>query len=262
MAGSKSAFSEMVNAATAGAIEGLVNRGSKSLDGKTVFGVKLSPNDLERVSRVFTDAAGSIGPFLATSKEKTSAAAHGAPGVDKFEEQFNAAIDAIDKRQADARKRVKSNASDARDATTRAAASAKDVTTHAATSAREATAQAAASAKDATTLAATSAREATAHAAASAKDATTHAATSAREATAHAAASAREATAHAAAETADAGRNLFGLLFWLGAAGAVIYYLLLNEERREQVNDLAKSGANIARGIIVEVRGEDGVFGS
>ena len=240
MAGSKSAFSEMVNAATAGAIEGLVNRGSKSLDGKTVFGVKLSPSELERVTRAFTDAAGSIGPFLATSKEKTSAAAHGAPGVDKFEEQFNAAIDAIDKRQADARKRVKSNASDARDATTRAAASAKDVTT----------------------LAATSAREATAHAAASAKDATTHAATSAREATAHAAASAREATAHAAAETADAGRNLFGLLFWLGAAGAVIYYLLLNEERREQVNDLAKSGANIARGIIVEVRGEDGVFGS
>ncbi|MEZ4495769.1 MAG: hypothetical protein R2845_03080 [Thermomicrobiales bacterium] len=52
------------------------------------------------------------------------------------------------------------------------------------------------------------------------------------------------------------------MLFWLGAAGAVIYYLLLNEERREQVNDLAKSGANIARGIIVEVRGEDGVFGS
>ena len=240
MAGSKSAFSEMVNAATAGAIEGLVNRGSKSLDGKTVFGVKLSPSELERVTRAFTDAAGSIGPFLATSKEKTSAAAHGAPGVDKFEEQFNAAIDAIDKRQADARKRVKSNASEARDATSRAAASAKD----------------------ATTLAATSAREATAHAAASAKDATTHAATSAREATAHAAASAREATAHAAAETADAGRNLFGLLFWLGAAGAVIYYLLLNEERREQVNDLAKSGANIARGIIVEVRGEDGVFGS
>ena len=240
MAGSKSAFSEMVNAATAGAIEGLVNRGSKSLNGKTVFGVKLSPSELERVTRAFTDAAGSIGPFLATSKEKTSAAAHGAPGVDKFEKQFNAAIDAIDKRQADARKRVKSNASDARDATTRAAASAKD----------------------ATTLAATSAREATAHAAASAKDATTHAATSAREATAHAAASAREATAHAAAETADAGRNLFGLLFWLGAAGAVIYYLLLNEERREQVNDLAKSGANIARGIIVEVRGEDGVFGS
>ena len=240
MAGSKSAFSEMVNAATAGAIEGLVNRGSKSLDGKTVFGVKLSPSELERVTRAFTDAAGSIGPFLATSKEKTSAAAHGAPGVDKFEEQFNAAIDAIDKRQADARKRVKSNASDARDATTRAAASAKDVTTLAATSAREATAQAAASAKDATTLAATSAREATAHAAASA----------------------REATAHAAAETADAGRNLFGLLFWLGAAGAAIYYLLLNEERREQVNDLAKSGANIARGIIVEVRGEDGVFGS
>ena len=218
MAGSKSAFSEMVNAATAGAIEGLVNRGSKSLDGKTVFGVKLSPSELERVTRAFTDAAGSIGPFLATSKEKTSAAAHGAPGVDKFEEQFNAAIDAIDKRQADARKRVKSNASDARDATTRAAASAKDVTTLAATSAREATA--------------------------------------------HAAASAREATAHAAAETADAGRNLFGLLFWLGAAGVVIYYLLLNEERREQVNDLAKSGANIARGIIVEVRGEDGVFGS
>ena len=240
MAGSKSAFSEMVNAATAGAIEGLVNRGSKSLDGKTVFGVKLSPSELERVTRAFTDAAGSIGPFLATSKEKTSAAAHGAPGVDKFEEQFNAAIDAIDKRQADARKRVKSNASEARDATSRAAASAKDATTHAATSAREATAQAAASAKDATT----------------------HAATSAREATAHAAASAREATAHAAAETADAGRNLFGLLFWLGAAGAVIYYLLLNEERREQVNDLAKSGANIARGIIVEVRGEDGVFGS
>ena len=240
MAGSKSAFSEMVNAATAGAIEGLVNRGSKSLDGKTVFGVKLSPSELERVTRAFTDAAGSIGPFLATSKEKTSAAAHGAPGVDKFEEQFNAAIDAIDKRQADARKRVKSNASEARDATSRAAASAKDATTHAATSAREATA----------------------HAAASAKDATTHAATSAREATAHAAASAREATAHAAAETADAGRNLFGLLFWLGAAGAAIYYLLLNEERREQVNDLAKSGANIARGIIVEVRGEDGVFGS
>ncbi len=240
MAGSKSAFSEMVNAATAGAIEGLVNRGSKSLNDKTVFGVKLSPSELERVTRAFTDAAGSIGPFLAMSKEKTTAAAHGAPGVDKFEEQFNAAIDAIDKRQADARKRVKSNASEARDATSRAAASAKDATTHAATSAREATA----------------------HAAASAKDATTHAATSAREATAHAAASAREATAHAAAETADAGRNLFGLLFWLGAAGAVIYYLLLNEERREQVNDLAKSGANIARGIIVEVRGEDGVFGS
>lgn len=236
MAGSNGTFTDTLKNTVSEKVTSTVSQlgGNGKSSDRTIFGVKLNPEDFEKVSKIVTDAATAIGPFLAKSKEKTAEAAHNAPGADRFEEQFTAAIEAIDKRQADARDRVKSGAS-----------SAKEAAAAAALSAREATAHAAASAKDATANMAASAREAS---------------NSAKDATSHAKESAKSATANAAAETADASKNFLAMLFWLGAAAAAIYFLILNKERREQVAGYARSGASVAREIVTEVRGEDGQF--
>jgi hypothetical protein len=256
MAGSNS-FSDMLkNSVTEKvlhSISGATSNGKHNE--RTLFGVKLSAEDFEKVTQVITGAASTIGPILAKSREKTVEAAHtaaqNAPSLDKFEEQFTAAIGAIDKRQAEARERVKASAG-----------SAKETTAHVASDARDKVKATAESAREATTHAATDARERVKATADSAKEATTHAAFDARDKVKATADSAKEVTSHAAAETADASKNLVGMLFWLGAAAAAIYYLILNPERREQVLEAAKSSANVARGIVSEIRGEDGVFRS
>jgi hypothetical protein len=228
MAGTSNLSDTIKHAVTDKIIASISQAGSSGKgDERTIFGVKLNPDEFEKVSHAIAGAAAAIGPIIAKSREKTVEAANNAPGIDRFEEQFSSVIEAVDKRQAEARERVRASA----------------------LSAREATAQAVHSARDATASTANTAREATLNAAANAREATTNAATTARE-----------ATSHAAAETVDASKNLLGLLFWLGALGAAVYYLLLNPERREQAINAAKSTVNVARGIVTEVRGEDGVF--
>jgi hypothetical protein len=256
MAGSNNFSDLLKNSVTEKVINSIGHMASNGKkDERTLFGVKLSPEEFEKVSHAIAGAASTIGPIIARSREKTveaaQTAAQNAPSFDKFEEQFAAAIGAIDKRQAEARERVKLTADSAREATTHAAADARDRV--------KSTAE---SAKEATTHVAADARERVKATAESAKDATTHAAADARDRVKVTAETAKEATSHAAAETADASKNLAGLLFWLAAAGAAIYYLILNPERREQVLDMAKSSMNVARGIVSEVRGEDGVFPS
>lgn len=237
MAGSNN-FADMLKNSVTEKVFSAISGQNGHHEERTILGIKLNQDEFEKVTSAIASAASAIGPILAKSREKTADVVQSVPSKETFEEKFSAAIETIDKRGAEARERVKSGATNAREATTQAAANA-----------REATTQAAANAREATTHAAANAREAAANASASARDATSHAATSARE-----------ATSHAAAETADAGKNLLGLLFWLGALGAAIYYFFLNEERREQVIEAAKSSKNVVCGIVSEIRGEDGVF--
>ncbi len=265
MAGSNGTFTETLKNTVTEKVSNTVSNlgGDSKANDKTIFGVKLNADDFEKVSRIVNDAAEAIGPFLAKSREKTAEVAQNAPGVDRFEEQFKEAIEAFDKRQTEARDRARAGASSARVAAASAAASAREATTKAAESAKEATANVAASAREATS----SARDATTHARDTAKEATANMAASARgarlsarEATANARESAKAATSQAASETADASKNFLALLFWLGAAIAAIYFLILNQERREQVAGYVRSGSNVAWEIISDVRGEDGQF--
>jgi len=71
---------------------------------------------------------------------------------------------------------------------------------------------------------------------------------------------AKHTTSHMAHETADASKNLLGLAFWLAALGGIVYYIFLNDENRARVNSAAKRSADIAKGIVVEIRGENGDF--
>jgi len=121
---------------------------------RTIFGVKLNPEEFEKVTAAIAGAASAIGPIIAKSREKTAEVVQNAPTRETFEEKFSAAIETIDKRGAEARDRMKISAANAKDATTQAADKAREATTHAAANAREATSQAAASAKEATTHAA------------------------------------------------------------------------------------------------------------
>ncbi|HEX3302299.1 MAG TPA: hypothetical protein VHR64_05410 [Thermomicrobiales bacterium] len=66
----------------------------------------------------------------------------------------------------------------------------------------------------------------------------------------------------AATTTAKTGRNMFGLVVWTGAAGAIIYYAFLNEERREQVRQIAMQAISEARTLLQDLQGQDGEFAS
>ena len=66
----------------------------------------------------------------------------------------------------------------------------------------------------------------------------------------------------AATTTAKTGRNVFGLALWTSAAGAVIYYAFLNDERREQVRHIAMQAISEARTLLQDLQGQDGEFTS
>jgi hypothetical protein len=66
----------------------------------------------------------------------------------------------------------------------------------------------------------------------------------------------------AATTTAKTGRNMFGLVVWTGAAGAIIYYAFLNEQRREQVRQVAMQAISEARALLQDLQGQDGEFAS
>lgn len=66
----------------------------------------------------------------------------------------------------------------------------------------------------------------------------------------------------AAVSSAKTGRNALGLALWTGAAGAVIYYAFLNDERRAQARQLAMRVINEGRTLLQDLQGQDGEFAS
>jgi hypothetical protein len=66
----------------------------------------------------------------------------------------------------------------------------------------------------------------------------------------------------AAVNSARTGRNTLGLALWTGAAGAIIYYAFLNEERRTQARNLAMRAINEGRALLQDLQGQDGEFTS
>ncbi len=70
----------------------------------------------------------------------------------------------------------------------------------------------------------------------------------------------RGSTRNAAHRTADAGKDGFESVIWLGAAGVAMYYGVLSPEQRATVN---KVGLKVGRGlgkVIGEIRGQDQKF--
>ena len=63
-----------------------------------------------------------------------------------------------------------------------------------------------------------------------------------------------------AASGADAGKHTVGLLLWTAAAGAIVYYAFLDENRREQARDLAMKAISEGRTLLRDLQGEDGEF--
>lgn len=63
-----------------------------------------------------------------------------------------------------------------------------------------------------------------------------------------------------AASGADAGKHTVGLLFWTAAAGAIVYYAFLDENRRVQARELAMKAISEGRTLLHDLRGEDGEF--
>jgi len=73
---------------------------------------------------------------------------------------------------------------------------------------------------------------------------------------------AEDTTKAVAHNTATGSRNTVGLVFWTGAAGAVVYWAFLDEHRREQVKHYAMTAINEVREILAEYQGKDGEFSS
>ena len=71
---------------------------------------------------------------------------------------------------------------------------------------------------------------------------------------------AADSSKSAAASTARTGRHTLGLALWTGAAGAIIYYAFLDEDRRTQARDLAMRAINEARALLQDIQGQDGEF--
>jgi hypothetical protein len=65
---------------------------------------------------------------------------------------------------------------------------------------------------------------------------------------------------HAAAGTAKAGRNTLGFAFWAAAAGAIIYYAFLDENRRNKAKDLAMRAISEGRTLLQDLQGRDAEF--
>jgi hypothetical protein len=66
----------------------------------------------------------------------------------------------------------------------------------------------------------------------------------------------------AAAGTAKAGRNTLGFAFWTAAAGAIVYYAFLDEDRRNKAKDLAMRAISEGRTLLQDLQGRDGDFAS
>lgn len=56
------------------------------------------------------------------------------------------------------------------------------------------------------------------------------------------------------------GKDGTSMLFWLGAAGAAIYFVILSDEQREKVNHIAGRIFSEAKEVYADIQGEDGKF--
>ncbi len=71
---------------------------------------------------------------------------------------------------------------------------------------------------------------------------------------------AKERTGEIAGETADAGKNFGALLFGLAAAAGIIYFIILDKDRREKVLNTSKAVGGEAMEVVRDIRGHDGEF--
>jgi hypothetical protein len=73
-------------------------------------------------------------------------------------------------------------------------------------------------------------------------------------------AKAREASKHAAEATVSTGKDTGAALFWAGAAAGIIFYAMLDKERREQVLRTADAIIGQARELLRDFKGYDEEF--
>ena len=89
-----------------------------------------------------------------------------------------------------------------------------------------------------------------------AKHAASHMADRAEEATDRV----KEATRHAAGATVSTGKDTSAALFWTAAAAGIVFYALLDKDRRDQVVKVMGSFVNQARDMIRDFQGDDEEF--
>jgi len=65
---------------------------------------------------------------------------------------------------------------------------------------------------------------------------------------------------HAAVATADTGASLAKTAFWLGAAGSIVYFVFLDEDRQKDVRKVLDDIVGQARDLAGDLRGHDGEF--
>lgn len=72
------------------------------------------------------------------------------------------------------------------------------------------------------------------------------------------------ATAHggkqAAVATVDTSASLAKTAFWLGAAGSIVYFVFLDNDRQQEVRKVIHSVAGQVRDLAGDLRGQDGEF--
>jgi hypothetical protein len=64
----------------------------------------------------------------------------------------------------------------------------------------------------------------------------------------------------AVAGTAKAGRNTLGFAFWTAAAGAIVYYAFMDEQRRNQAREIVMRAISEGRALLSDLQGQDGQF--
>jgi predicted amino acid dehydrogenase len=71
---------------------------------------------------------------------------------------------------------------------------------------------------------------------------------------------AKAATRGAAEATVETGKGAFAIIFWLGAALGVIFWVLLDEQRRTQVQRFLNEATTQARELARDLKGYDDEF--
>jgi len=64
----------------------------------------------------------------------------------------------------------------------------------------------------------------------------------------------------AAVATADTGASLVRTAFWLSAAGSIVYFVFLDEDRQKEVRKVLNDVVGQARDLAGDLRGQDGEF--
>ncbi|MDQ3692559.1 MAG: hypothetical protein M3464_02880 [Chloroflexota bacterium] len=82
----------------------------------------------------------------------------------------------------------------------------------------------------------------------------------ARDASKKTAGGAAELAKDASKRTAETGKNTGALLFWMGAAAGLIFYALLNQERRAQVSEQVAALSSQVQTLIKDFQGYDEEF--